>query len=93
LFIKNLFWGRWLASTFFRTQADCAPVITAKLTKIALLARILVKAFLLFFRHINFALQSWNRHKWHRQTPEVIEYVLTQVSHPNNAKNPCCLKA
>jgi hypothetical protein len=56
IFIKNLFWGRCLALTFFRALADPAPIVTAKLTKIALLARILFKAFLLFFRHINFAL-------------------------------------
>jgi len=35
---------------------DPAPVVTAKLAKIALLARILFKGFLLFFGYINFAL-------------------------------------
>jgi hypothetical protein len=53
--VGHLLLGRRLARTSFRALADPAPVVTAKLAKIALLARILFKAFQLFFRHINFA--------------------------------------
>jgi len=38
------------------TLAHPAPVVTAELTKITLLARMLFRAVLLFFRDIDFAL-------------------------------------
>jgi hypothetical protein len=47
---------RCLALTFFRTQTHPAPIVTARLAKITLPARMLFKTFLLFFRDIDFAL-------------------------------------
>jgi hypothetical protein len=44
------------AVAVFWTQADSTPIVTAKLAKIAILARMLFRASLLFFRNINFPL-------------------------------------
>jgi hypothetical protein len=55
VYIRNLFLGGCLAGTFFGSTAHAAPLVTAKLTEITLLARMLFKPFLLFFRDIDLA--------------------------------------
>jgi hypothetical protein len=54
--MRYLFSRRSFAFTFFRTQANPAALITAKLTKKTLLTGMFFRTFLLLFRGINLAL-------------------------------------
>jgi hypothetical protein len=53
---RHLFLGRFLAVVGFWAKTHSAPVITAQLAKITILARMLFETFLLVIRNINFSL-------------------------------------
>jgi len=52
---RRLFLGRCLAFAVFWDKTQSAPIVTARLAKIAILARMLFETFLLSFRNINFS--------------------------------------
>jgi len=53
---RPLLFGKFPAVAVCWTQTYATPIVTAKLAKIAVLARMFSKVFLLFFRNINFPL-------------------------------------
>jgi hypothetical protein len=52
----HLFLGRLLATAVFLAKTHSTPIVTAQLAGVAVPARMLFEAFILFFRNINFSL-------------------------------------
>jgi len=62
---NHLFPGKFSAFAVLRANTQPAPIITAHLAEIAILARMLLGAFLLVFRNINFSRYAGQFNKWH----------------------------
>jgi sulfite exporter TauE/SafE len=57
--------GRFLSFAVVGANTQSAPVVTAHLAEIAILARMLFGAFLLYFGNENLSRYTWHFNKWH----------------------------
>jgi len=70
----HLFPGRFLAVAVLWADTQSAPIVTAHLAEIAILARMLLGAFLLGFGNIDFSRYAGQFNKWHGYTPVAVEF-------------------
>ena len=70
---NHLFPGRFLAFAVLWANTQPAPIITAHLAEMAILAQMLLGAFLLGFGNIDFSRYAGQFDKWHESIPLVVE--------------------
>jgi hypothetical protein len=64
--------GRFPAFAVLGANTQPAPIVTAHLAEIAILARMLFGAFLGYFGNINLSRYAGQFNKWHEFTPVVV---------------------
>ncbi|MBW1607603.1 MAG: hypothetical protein JRJ74_05840 [Deltaproteobacteria bacterium] len=71
---NHLLAGRFPVFAVFGANTQSAPIVTAHLAEIAILARMLFGAFLRYFGNINFSRYAGQFNKGHGYTPVAVEF-------------------